>query len=380
MKNIAKIIPRSFGLFLILAAFFLAPLIPVFGETSDAVNSVADAPMAEAEASAEVPMVVEEALVDDVSDITPTVTTFFADPADPTASDDVPSSDDTPVIFVSDDGVILNPDDVAPAIPNPSDPGSDPKNDPANNPDASDDADPTTPSSDPAIPSEDETLCERVDVNNDGELNNADFEAFEIAFTGEGFIGDFDQNGHHNANDFMAFMNAYAMCRVDGNEGGEGGEGEQPGNTGGNSSSSSGPSGFETMQIFGEVLGASTVNPIMCNYLNGYIKRGQKNNANEVKKLQIFLNAFEKNNLEVNGVFDDATFNALSAFQKNNSMDVLQPWGYSNDKATGHVYILTKKKINEKICQKSFPLTPEQQNEIIGFKSIFKNLAAGTGR
>ena len=99
------------------------------------------------------------------------------------------------------------------------------------------------------------------------------------------------------------------------------------------------------------------------------------NDPVEVRKLQVFLRDFEDfNNLEVTGVFDQATFDAVSEFQERYSQDVLLPWGLTS--STGYVYLTTRKKINEIYCQKEFPLTEEQLAEIEGFKNRLASISS----
>ncbi len=76
---------------------------------------------------------------------------------------------------------------------------------------------------------------------------------------------------------------------------------------------------------------------------------GAKNNVEEVKKLQTFLNENLKLNIPVSGFFGPMTFAAVNQFQLKNSEQVLTPWapyGYSKEKSTGHVYKTTKRLIN----------------------------------
>jgi hypothetical protein len=104
-----------------------------------------------------------------------------------------------------------------------------------------------------------------------------------------------------------------------------------------------------------------------CNYLSEYLRIDQNNNPAEVKKLQIFLRDYEGFlNLRITGVFDKATFNAVSAFQVKYKDDILTPWGAGL--STGYVYITTKKKVNEIYCQFEIPLTEGQIKEINKFK------------
>ncbi|MCK5059854.1 MAG: DUF5011 domain-containing protein [Candidatus Pacebacteria bacterium] len=117
---------------------------------------------------------------------------------------------------------------------------------------------------------------------------------------------------------------------------------------------------------------SAPVAPQSCYYLYDFLKQGENNNPIEVRKLQVFLNEFEGENLEVNGVFDDATFNAVSRFQEKYQGDILTPWGHSA--STGYVYILTKKQVNEIYCQNAFPVTVLEQDEINSFHSFILSL------
>ncbi|GBD33893.1 hypothetical protein HRbin34_00194 [bacterium HR34] len=112
--------------------------------------------------------------------------------------------------------------------------------------------------------------------------------------------------------------------------------------------------------------------PNECNYLLEYIQLGANNNPKEVLKLKVFLNVFEKENLQLNGIYDIAAFEAVKRFQAKYLNDIITPWGHESP--TGYVYILTKKKINEIYCQKAFPLTPAQEKEIEEFRSFIEGL------
>jgi hypothetical protein len=123
----------------------------------------------------------------------------------------------------------------------------------------------------------------------------------------------------------------------------------------------------------GEVLGTTT-----CNYLIDYLKIDWQNNPVEVFKLQSFLKSFEGfSTLNVNGVFDQATFDAVSKFQNKYFGDILEPWGHKAP--TGFVYILTKKKVNEIYCQMPFPVTSLQQQEIDAFRTFLASVGNPTG-
>ncbi len=122
----------------------------------------------------------------------------------------------------------------------------------------------------------------------------------------------------------------------------------------------------------GKVLGAET-GPTACFYLNDYLRRDFNNDQAEVLKLQLFLKYFEgESALTTTGVFDQATYDAVSRFQTKYRSDILSPWGYSSP--TGYVYILTKKKINEIFCKTAFPVSTQQQEEIDNFKALIQSL------
>ncbi|MCK5487680.1 MAG: hypothetical protein KAI86_15790, partial [Desulfobacterales bacterium] len=134
--------------------------------------------------------------------------------------------------------------------------------------------------------------------------------------------------------------------------------------------------GIEVFYELGEVKGVSdspapvpTPIPVECNYLLEYIKLGADNNPIEVEKLERFLNEFENENLAVNGVYEQVDFDAVSRFQEKYLNEVLSPWNH--DSSTGYVYITTKKRINEIYCQREFPLTSNQANEVASFSSRF---------
>lgn len=104
--------------------------------------------------------------------------------------------------------------------------------------------------------------------------------------------------------------------------------------------------------------------PVTCPYINNYLKIGQQDDdSKEITKLQLFLKNTEgSSHVQVNGVFDGDTLNAVKKFQEKYKEDILTPWGVSEP--TGYVYITTKKKINELYCGEKFPLTLEQKTEL----------------
>ncbi len=110
-----------------------------------------------------------------------------------------------------------------------------------------------------------------------------------------------------------------------------------------------------------------------CFYLHDYMRRDFNNDPEQVIRLQAFLKAFEGYDyVTINGVFDQATFDAVSAFQTKYQSDILTPWGHTAP--TGYVYILTLKKINEIYCQRLFPIDESQAREIVAFKALLESL------
>lgn len=102
----------------------------------------------------------------------------------------------------------------------------------------------------------------------------------------------------------------------------------------------------------GEVLGAFTGS---CPLITGYMRMGWANDAEEVKKLQEFLNEELDISLPVTGYYGELTQNAVNAFQLKYKEQVLQPWvdaglHESAEVPTGFVYITTAHMINSIVC------------------------------
>ena len=83
-------------------------------------------------------------------------------------------------------------------------------------------------------------------------------------------------------------------------------------------------------------------------YLNGYMKVGTSNTVSEVQKLELFLNEFEGEDLDVNGVYQSDDASAVNRFQLKYKADVLDPIGL--DTPTGNVFGLTRNHINALHC------------------------------
>ena len=95
--------------------------------------------------------------------------------------------------------------------------------------------------------------------------------------------------------------------------------------------------------------------PQVCaSYLNSYIKLGADNNADDVKKLQTFLNTYAGENLAVDGVYKQADFDAVERLQASH-IEILNFWNLTHP--TGYVYIATQKTVNRLYCEKTTNLT-----------------------
>jgi len=111
----------------------------------------------------------------------------------------------------------------------------------------------------------------------------------------------------------------------------------------------------------GEVLGASTTEPVLppsCGaYIDDYMKFGKKNNVEQVKKLQSFLNETMGENIPVTGYFGGLTRDLVKKFQKKYHAEILKPWvdagwkGKDLENGTGYVFKTTKRWVNLMKCQ-----------------------------
>jgi hypothetical protein len=103
------------------------------------------------------------------------------------------------------------------------------------------------------------------------------------------------------------------------------------------------------VQTTGEVLGAQTTATCAAGpYLTAFLGRGKANPADQVTKLQEFLNQHLGLTIPVNGVFGPQTLAGVNQFQLKHSVDVLTPWGITVP--TGIVYQTTLRKINMIAC------------------------------
>jgi hypothetical protein len=117
----------------------------------------------------------------------------------------------------------------------------------------------------------------------------------------------------------------------------------------------------------GSVAGASTGPGASCTtYITAFMGPNRKNDTEQVRRLQTVLKTIEGMNVDVNGIYDTKTFEAVKAFQLKYADEILKPWGLTAP--TGFTYLTTRKKLNEVFCAgMKFPLTPEEQAIIDAF-------------
>ncbi len=101
----------------------------------------------------------------------------------------------------------------------------------------------------------------------------------------------------------------------------------------------------------GSVLGASTSTPqvlgVTCGlYMDQHLKRSlpNKNNPDQVKRLQAFLVKWGYGTLPQTGFFGPLTEAAVKAFQAKYNNEILKPWGISSP--TGLAYLTTIRELN----------------------------------
>lgn len=96
-------------------------------------------------------------------------------------------------------------------------------------------------------------------------------------------------------------------------------------------------------------------------YLKKFIRLGEDNDPIEVKKLQLFLKEFEKEEgIVISGIYDLPTYEAVKRFQAKYGLDVLNPWGIGE--STGYVFITTTMKINLLYCDSLDHITLDLRN------------------
>ncbi len=93
---------------------------------------------------------------------------------------------------------------------------------------------------------------------------------------------------------------------------------------------------------------SSSTEPICAEMINVYMKKGNKNNVYEVKKLQAFLNKHLNLNIPLTGFYGNITFNSVKAFQSKYKDTILTPWGITAP--TGYFYKTTQRQVNLLLC------------------------------
>jgi hypothetical protein len=112
----------------------------------------------------------------------------------------------------------------------------------------------------------------------------------------------------------------------------------------------------------GRVLGVSTERQVIgdtCGlYMEKFIRMGSsKNDSEQVKKLQEFLNKQLNSNIPITGFFGPLTLAKVKEFQIKYSGEVLKPWGLNLP--TGLVYLSTIRQINNLECPNLMAELPE---------------------
>lgn len=113
-----------------------------------------------------------------------------------------------------------------------------------------------------------------------------------------------------------------------------------------------------------------------CVRIENYMRIGGNNDPFEVMKVQYFLRFHEQAaDVEISGTFDQATFDAVVAFQRKYAADILEPWGAANP--TGYVYITTLHKINELLCGTPEALTADEAAILAAYRAGTQGGATG---
>lgn len=120
---------------------------------------------------------------------------------------------------------------------------------------------------------------------------------------------------------------------------------------------------FEQGEPTGPVIPIDEDQDFQCSsevYVSNPVRFGAANNPRDVRLLEEFLNTYENAGLEVNGVYDQADFDAVVAWQEKYASDILAPWGLTQ--GTGYVYTTSLAKIkviHEANCATAVPAQPE---------------------
>lgn len=83
-------------------------------------------------------------------------------------------------------------------------------------------------------------------------------------------------------------------------------------------------------------------------YLRDFIRVGENNNSGEVLKLEEFLNTYQDEDLDINGVYEEEDIMAVMDFQEKYRAQILTPWRLTEP--TGNVLTTTRDQINRIHC------------------------------
>ncbi len=103
-----------------------------------------------------------------------------------------------------------------------------------------------------------------------------------------------------------------------------------------------------------------------CPVVTTFMKKGIDNKKSDVTKLQEFLNTQGSSTVEVNGIFDEKTEDAVKAFQKKYMDITMAPWGAT--RPSGLVHITTGKQINKIACGQALTLSEKELAVINAYK------------
>lgn len=112
-------------------------------------------------------------------------------------------------------------------------------------------------------------------------------------------------------------------------------------------------------------------------FIISYLRKGSQNDANEVRKLQWFLNTYEGTSLEISGFFDDATEEAVKLLQTRHADEILAPWNIAEP--TGIVYITTSSYINRFFCNENPVYQPGDLDVNIGIQETEEPVIDNSG-
>jgi hypothetical protein len=102
-----------------------------------------------------------------------------------------------------------------------------------------------------------------------------------------------------------------------------------------------------------------------CPAVIGFMKLGAPNKPAEVVKMQSFLK-IQGFDVDVTGIFDVKTEDAVKAFQRAHMDEVMAPWGAT--RPSGIVYITTAKKANQIACGAPLTLDPTELSTVADYR------------